>query len=294
MIEGFKDHSQLLYHYTKMSTARNHIFRTGRLRMSDFRLMNDPKESRMWKFGLTGAKCGDMKCKEWDELGAKLSTRFKEHARVMCFCRDVEPLTGDHMGDIGRRGFARPRMWAQYAENHTGVCLVFDRVKLSEQIKQACAKAWIVIGSKVNYRDRHIAADLRGHYEINLDWLERLGFEQYWRQHIRQFGQRLFFEKMEDWRDEWEYRYVAFFEDTPEVFVDMADALVGVAFGVDAKVEDVDALIEVLLPTKVKLIGLKWENAMPWYDYGNFKYDRNMRNSPWGNAQMEANRNRGA
>jgi hypothetical protein len=30
-------------------------------------------------------------------------------------------------------GYARPRMWEQYAENHVGVCLVFDRDHIHQQ-----------------------------------------------------------------------------------------------------------------------------------------------------------------
>lgn len=288
MIEGFKASDQLLYHYTKMSTARHHIFKTGRMKMNSFRAMNDPKESRTWKFNLSGANCGKLTCKEWDELGAKLSTRFKDHARGLCFCQDVGPLTGDHLAEISRRGFARPRMWAQYAETHTGICLVFDRAKLSRQVALACVNAFALLQGKVAYQDRHIAPDLLGHYEINLDRLTRLGFERYWQEHATQYCGRLFFEKNADWRDEWEYRFVAFFPDTPEIYVDMADALVGVIFGTEAKPEDEDEIIKVLWPTKVRLMGLKWENATPWYDYRNFKYDRQLSQSPWGEAQRRA------
>lgn len=288
MIEGIKDSEQMLYHYTKMSTARNYIFKTGQLRMSSFRAMNDPKESRTWKFNLSGSKCGDISCKEWDDLSAKLSLRFKEHARVLCFCQDVGPLTGDHLAEISQRGFARPRMWAQYAETHTGICLVFDRAKLARQVQVACREAFFLLQGKVTYRDRHVAPDLLGHYEINLDRLSYLGFEGYWREHAAKFCPRLFFEKNADWRDEWEYRFVAFFPDTPEIYVEMADALVGVIFGTEADPHDEDAIINVLSSKPVRLMGLKWHNATPWYDFGNFKYNRQLRNSPWGQAQRRA------
>lgn len=285
MIEGFKDSEQLLYHYTRMSTARDYIFKTGHLKMSSFRKMNDPKESRTWKFDLAGGRCGDLTTKEWDELSANLSQRFKDHARVLCFCQDVGPLTGNHLAEITQRGFARARMWAQYAETHTGVCLIFDRAKLTRQVQLACASAFAFFQGQVGYRDRHIAPDHLGHYLFNLDRHDQVGFEQYWREHAVQYWERLFFEKNADWRDEHEYRFLAFFPDTPDIYVNMADSLVGVIFGTEVDVAAEDALIEHLLPKPVRLMGLKWHNATPWYDFGNFKYDRQLRRSPWGQAQ---------
>jgi hypothetical protein len=288
MIEGFKDAGRLLYHYTKMKTAQEHIFPTWKIRMGSFRQMNDPKETRTWHFDLGTNEKRDLLCKERDELCERLSVRFKDHARVLCFCQDVGPLTGQHLVEIGRRGFARPRMWAQYGEAYTGVCLVFDRQKLEQRIKQACEAAFEILAAKVSYRDRGIVPDHQGHYIIGLDHLERVGFDQYWKNHARQFARRLFFEKMEDWRDEVEFRYVAFFNDRPEVLVDMADALVGVIFGDAAEEKAVDALIEILRPRKVQMMGLQWHNCSPWYDFGNLKYSPTGWNSPWAVAQDRA------
>ena len=114
------------------------------------------------------------------------------------------------------------------------------------------------------------------------------GFEKYWRWHLDTYWKRLFFEKMEDWRDEVEFRFVAFFDGEEEIFVDFADALVGVIFGDAADETEVDAVIENLLPTKVEFMGLRWRNCSPWYDYENFKYSRQLRSSPWFEAQQRA------
>ena len=40
-----------------------------------------------------------------------------------------EPSTRSPDEDY-RRGYARPRMWEQYGDNHRGVCLVFDKAEL--------------------------------------------------------------------------------------------------------------------------------------------------------------------
>ena len=93
---------------------------------------------------------------------------------------------------------------------------------------------------------------------------------------------------MEDWRDEVEFRYLAFFDDTPEVLVDMADSLEAVIFGDAADESEVDATIQVLRPKKIQMMGLRWHNCSPWYDYGNLKYSATAWNSPWAIAQAKA------
>lgn len=38
--------------------------------------------------------------------------------------------------DYSGRGFSYPRMWAQYANNNKGVCIIFNKKKLLEEIKK--------------------------------------------------------------------------------------------------------------------------------------------------------------
>jgi hypothetical protein len=288
VIIGFKDPEALLYHYTSMRVAREHIIPSRTLRMGNFRRTNDPKESKNWEFNLGTNQQGDMLKYNQAQLSRQLSNAFKDHAQVLCLSRDTGPLTGDHLREIAQRGFAKPRMWAQYAERHTGVCLAFDRKQLDRAVAKASEKAFAVYCGNITYRDHLVVPGWEGDYVINVDELERRGFDRYWRDHIETFKNRLLFEKMQDWKDEREFRYVAFLDDPGDVFVDITEALVGVFFADGADDREVDALIELLLPTKVQMMGLKWKNCSPWYDFGNFKYDRQLRKSPWFEAQKRA------
>lgn len=181
-------------------------------------------------------------------------------------------------------------MWAQYAERHTGVCLVFDRKQLDRAVAKASEKAFAVYYGNITYRDQLVVPGWEGDYMINVDELERRGFDRYWRDHIETFKNRLLFEKMQDWKDEREFRYVAFLDDPGDLYIDVTEALVGVFFADGADDREVDALIEILLPSKVQMMGLKWKNCSPWYDFGNLKYDRQLRKSPWFEAQKRGPR----
>ena len=75
---------------------------------------------------------------------------YKSKIRVAAFCLD-QPF--GNMDNQGRRGYARPRMWAQYAENHHGVCIVLDRAGLDQAIRQRYPEqgaSWMRSG-KVQY-----------------------------------------------------------------------------------------------------------------------------------------------
>ena len=282
MIIGFKDENKLLYHYTKMCVAKDHILKSGTLLLGSFGNMNDPKESKIWEFNLGTNQNRDLGRYNQFELSKRLSDALKNNAWLVCFCRDSGPLTGNHLQDIAKRGYAKPRMWAQYAEKHTGVCLVFDRELLGKQIERSCSHTFAIYAGNVTYRDRLVVPNLHeGDYFINVDYLEEFGFEEYVRAHLRTYHRRLFFEKMQDWRDEKEFRWVVFSDTSGQIRVNIADSLVGVIFGDSANEQEVEEIIQILLPTKVQMMGIRWHNCSPWYDYASLKYDRNARNSPW-------------
>src|SRR5206468_3476892 len=86
---------------------------------------NDPRESKEWSFSLGTNENRDLGKYHMQDLSRWLSSALKDNTRLACFCLDRAPLTGDHTVDILNRGFARARMWAQYADKHAGVCQVF-------------------------------------------------------------------------------------------------------------------------------------------------------------------------
>ena len=280
MIIGFKDHDRLLYHYTRLDTARNYILKDWTLRMSSFRGTNDPKETKTWVFSLESNEHRDLAKYDLFELSERYSNKVKDNCRVICFCRDSEPLTGIHLNDIAKRGFAKPRMWAQYGDAHKGVCLAFDREKLIEKVAEACANAVGIYYGNVTYRDRGLLPRLdEGHYSIDVDYIEKHGFETFWKTHLDQYHHRLLFEKMEDWKDEREYRFVTVFPEPQEVFVDIRECLVGVLFGDAVDHDESEAVIDMLIDTDVKMQGMQWNNCGPWYDYGSLRYGKKSRSS---------------
>lgn len=281
MIENLTRSDLYLYHYTTASTANDNILMDRTIRMGRYTATNDPKEVKSWEFTV-GAN-GDLDLGKYTMAAesAWLSGELKSRARIACFCQDSNSLTGNHLNDIFQRGYCKPRMWAQYAGNHTGMCLVFDKVKLDRLIKAQIPDGRVVMSGPIAYVNRGIVPDLLRDqaYMINADFLEEFGRDIYAECHLRTHYQTLFFEKMEDWANESEWRWVVFADtEDGDVFIEYKDALVGVVFGNNADKGDIRTAMRLCKPHGARCVGLKWKNCSPWYDFGNPLYLP----KPWG------------
>jgi hypothetical protein len=271
MIENISSIDRYVYHYTKAETARDYILKSGTLRLDSYAATNDPKETKQWEFGLGTSREISLNGYKHLELSAWLSNELKRRTRLACFSMDKNPLTGNHLSDVLNRGFAKPRMWAQYAANHTGVCLVFEKNILTTTLTEHLGSIqWIA--APVNYQNRSNFRGLEAHeFMLNVDEYNLLGPTKYPAEHARRFLKELYFEKLEDWRDENEWRIVAFTDEADKVFLPIRKCLVGVMHG-DATDPDLsEELMRLTLGWNgVQHMGLSWKNSSPWYDYGSF------------------------
>ena len=284
MIENVTTADKFLYHYSKVTTAVDYILKDRSLMLGRYNTTNDPKETKSWQFNLGTNEDRELGKYNMAEESAWLSHELKYRARLACFCMDSSPLSGNHLDDIFKRGFCKPRMWAQYAEKHTGVCLVFDRRKLSKSIDEQFASKHLVMSGPIKYVDRSIAPNLYldQPYIINVDVLESVGRNAYPQLHLKTHYQTLFFEKMTDWQNENEWRWVVFTNSDEEIFVNYGSALVGLVFGEDTSDKAVQDMMNLTESCSLRYMGLKWKNCSPWYDFANLRYMPSVKDSPWG------------
>lgn len=282
MIEHVTDAEHLLYHYTKSSVALEHILKNRTLKLGSYTTTNDPKETKSWQFGLGTNENRELCAYKMSEESAWLSGKLKGRIRLVCFSRDSGPLSGIHINDIFRRGYCKPRMWVQYAEKHAGVCLVFDKTRLSAVIEKQVASSHRVLAGPVEYVDRGIVQDLNEdqQYMINIDVLEDVGRDAYPDLHFKTHFKRLFFEKMTDWRDECEWRWIVVSNSDQDIYVAFGNSLVGIMFGEDTQEEIIHGVMEATRSWGLRYMGLKWKNCSPWYDYGNLRYTHGIKNFP--------------
>ncbi|MBT2303417.1 DUF2971 domain-containing protein [Variovorax paradoxus] len=268
MIYGLRDHERYVYHYTKLSTARDYILKNRSLRLGSFANTNDPMESKDWTFNLSTRKGIDLGQYDFEKTSRWLSAALKSKTRLLCFSLDRPPLSGDHTKDIFSRGLAKPRMWAQYGDTHAGVCLVLDRAKLVEAVK-ATYQGVIHMCGPVQYNDQSFIRSLDPHeFMIDVDQLEALGPPGYVGAHLKAHYKTLFFSNLLDWRDELEWRIVVFAETDGDLFLPIEESLAGVIHGASTLRKDSESLFELTDSWNVEHMGLIWNNSAPWYDLG--------------------------
>jgi Protein of unknown function (DUF2971) len=132
-------------------------------------------------------------------------TRYRDRMRLLSLTRD---------GDRSWIGFdrifelpwARPRMWEQYADNHAGVCLVFEREALLEAIREDVGRVGSYWDGPVEYTAGGLSRSDAARFKVppmsDYDLADAVAL------HVTKQYRAFFFLKTMDWATEWEYRMV--------------------------------------------------------------------------------------
>jgi hypothetical protein len=224
------DTSKCFFHYTTRDAAFGDIVPRRRLRFSSYGRMCDPLENQPWQW-----------IGEWSvspqhdpRLGENKFMDFNRRARDVFRLAQLLALTKDadnygaEAADFAK-GWARARMWEQYSENHGGVCLVFDKERLTELLVRDVAKQ---LGhppyhGAVEYSER----GSRAYLNLHVDDLPETVEPEYVNTFIEANKGPLFFEKVIDWQSEHEYRFVTTAPPEVPLYAEIGDALVGVVAG---------------------------------------------------------------
>ncbi|MGF6947534.1 hypothetical protein QF028_000027 [Neobacillus sp. B4I6] len=261
MLNNFNP-DQYLYHFTTYTTALEHILPNQTIRFSPFEKTNDPRESKNWNFTLICPTDTNIASNEsFFELQKEANCILKENTKLLCFTRDVV-LPSDPLSFIRGNGFSHPRMWAQYAGNHSGICLVFDKSKLTKIINDTFAEKGTIYQNHVSYdsfSEKHGMA-----FYLNYDDVENNGIKLSVKNHLDKYINELFFVKMPDWKDEWELRYVLFSNQDKEYeHVKYEDALVRIIIGEDFPNVYETLIVEYCRKYNISASKMAWNNGIP-------------------------------
>lgn len=207
-----------LYHYTSFEKACKILF-YNTLRFSVITKTNDTVESKV-KFDFV--KDGEIKhSTEKIERIKKYFDFLNGCVQLLCFSTDeskkedkrVYTKTDDrYYVDMSGRGFALPRMWAQYADNNGGVCLIINKNRFEEEISKNYSIA-LIHSDKVLYKDffepYSIQADVIQNLSNSISQDENTIINGYnFLKRNLDYVQYAYFVKYRDWMNEKEYRYL--------------------------------------------------------------------------------------
>lgn len=198
-LSDLESDDRYLYHYTKIDTCFKILYYQT-LQFSSIGCTNDIFEQKP----KVCYASDDMKMQQkFDKLQRALKER-RTQMQLLCFSRDLpkQHCTVRDEADVIGRGFALPRMWAQYAQNNQGVCLIINKDILMEQLEKKKIKCW---AHPVEYCDAYKVYPLTdcdiNDLEQNWDNPSVLKNNEYVRLN--------YFSKLKDWESEREYRIVA-------------------------------------------------------------------------------------
>jgi hypothetical protein len=181
---------------------------------------------------------GIERLKKIEEINSSIDDIVR-NSKVLCFTMDYP----DKPQSISfGRGFQHPRMWAQYASNHTGVCLVLNKERFLEAIDAELGGLEQFWMGHVDYIDRDYYASKA--MTCDLKECSGHGIADYLNNHIAKHYRDLYFRKNIDWRDEQEFRIILRDGNEDPVYVLFEESLEAVILGVDFPKGLVESIIQ--------------------------------------------------
>jgi hypothetical protein len=251
------------FHYTTREAGFAHIVPSGKLRFSRYQDMRDPLENKGWRFvgGAWGAPSSD------DEQAQALAyfqfdtlaNEIRERSFLLSMTIDTTP---ENSGEVEPfcRGWARARMWEQYAENHAGLCLVFDREALTANITNSLQAQGF---AAPYHRPVIYEGDWMLKPSLNLNTLSGSVTPAIVSGYIEDNHDTLFFHKALDWESEREYRFSTTSSEEDDLYVEFGEALAAVIVGEKFPVWQRPAAIELCARTGIEAKRLDWTMGAP-------------------------------
>jgi len=270
-----------LYHYTTKEVLIEHILPDNQLKIGSFRYTNDPKEKKKFTplMSIFSTPPTDIhaRTKFTDKIQEMFQqVRFDEW-QVLCLTMNIDlhsGITDEYEKDVSKhfsKGYSLARMWAQYASNHTGVCLELNGQALLNNIKKVVMDENNIIHAPVVYSNG-LKENL---YAYNLDYedkdIEQLSDEELVeiiRGHVKKFHGEFYLSKYRDWSNEYEFRFLVHKEKADEIYIEIFSALDNVILGEGFKSAYEPSIKNFCEANNIAVSKIDWSRRYPFCDKG--------------------------
>jgi hypothetical protein len=234
-----------LFHYTKLATARDILLPTKKFRLSQRADANDPWEYRFRLLNAVGHFSPETD-KLYNEVHPYIDRVLRYECRVASFCSNHRPElvleNEERVEDTYAllEGWNKPRMWAQYGENHRGACVVFSRKTLEATLAGlGLSDRSFKMGYVLYTQQNRMPFEA---YTIQATRLSQIGSQPYAVEFVLARMDDMFFLKHIDYRDESEYRLVIHDPKDRNEYIEVSDSLKGVLWGDRTTLEELREL----------------------------------------------------
>ena len=244
--------NEYIAHYTRIEVLLEYLLPNIKIRFSPLNKLNDPKESKNKNSLMLFQGLPDDPWAQpirYDELFEEHNRAISVGIKVACFSLGTDKIPC----------WRKPRMWAQYAGNFRGACLIFNKNKFLNSIKNLRE---FVIANQVFYDDES-AESLCPFMNISCPQGEFDTFE-YVKSELLKYPDRFLFCKNTDWFSEDEYRFVCYDNSNSEyIYYDASQALEGIVIGDEVSTAYFKMLIEL---SPVDVYKLSWDSNFQKYE----------------------------
>lgn len=225
----------LVGHFTSIETALLKILPHKQLKLSSICNVNDPYENKIAWIDSIGYG-HEIKYDAPEKL-AQIKILVGNHIKMLSTCEFIESNSDK---GLESHYYGNSAMWAHYGNNHTGICLIFDKEKLSQIINKIPHKGK-VFNKRVDYiswRSIINSGVTIGNHDLDecckdVDML--FNSIEY-----NSLAESYFFHKSSCWEHENEYRWIIFTESSSDTFINYEDALHGVILGINTDISCID------------------------------------------------------
>lgn len=223
-----------IYHYTRLSTAIEFILPSMTLRTNFLNKMNGPKENQQWSFGGVNVPYEEL----YPEISLipdqniahfksmyQLGEDIKSKIQAICFAHSDK-----------FNGYDNEMMWAQYGENHCGICLEIDEDLFLKENNDTEIFKFQNINYNPKKDDKWIYWDSRKSKDENI------------RQHIERDFEGLFLTKSHYWEKEFEKRLLLIEDDY--CYLKIKESLTGIYYGLSTN-HNYDTAIQQFINTNM-------------------------------------------
>lgn len=259
----------LLYHYMKADHLES-VLRNGELWLGPWTRLNDPRERKSWTADdlvMPAVGVGLDSLEAQQAVEDEVDRVLRRGARLACFTQDGAPTAGAASDTYFHRGWGRAAMWDRYADEHRGVCLVFDQVELLSRVEESVPdrdgniRTW----GSVRYVDAPLYVPVAGAFKSVGDL--RVALDEMTSQHG--VVNDLYMTKNRDWESEREFRVVVVGWNLPDAELDeplvvpIRDCLRAVVVGEAGDVDSAAALVHSAGASGVDVLRCGWVAGAP-------------------------------
>jgi hypothetical protein len=215
-IESVLNDEDTMFHYTKRSTAIEHILSEKRLQFSRSVKTNDPREYKNRDFtahinwsGRDSKFDKEVFYERAGQASKQINKIIRLDYKLACFCSNEKKVYAVSNKHPQQLGYKKLRMWSQYGEEFYGVCIAFSVTSLERRLREQLGEKAIIDHDFVKYEKDLFYRDIP---TLNLnaeDFIDSdKDIDEYANGYVRDNVKRFFFTKHEEYEGENEYRFV--------------------------------------------------------------------------------------